>query len=88
MRHLDSPEDVFEDNWMEELGSEVAGGVQDSQQTQPKTKHPNVRTGRPVLAEQPSGSGAQEIVKRVLLGCESTSERTGRLVFQLCASVC
>ena len=82
------PKMSFEDNWMEELGSEVAGGVQDSQQTQPKTKHPSVRTGRPVLAEQPSGSSAQEIDKRVLLGCESTNERTGRLVFQLCASVC
>ena len=82
------PKISFEDNWMEELGSEIAGGVQDSQQTQPKTKHPSVRTGRLVLAEQPSSSSAQEIDKRVLLGCESTNERTGRLVFQLCASVC
>ena len=32
------------------------------------------------MAEQPSGSSAQEIEKRVLLGCESTSERTGRPV--------
>ena len=69
----------FEDNWMKEVGSEVAGDVKDSQQTKPKTKHPSVRTGRPVLAEQPSGSSAQEIVKRVLLGCESTNERTGTL---------
>ncbi len=38
----------FEDNWMKELGSEVAGGSEDSQQTQPKTKNPIVRTGRPV----------------------------------------
>ena len=74
----------FEDNWMKELGSEVAGDVEDSQQTKPKTKHPSVGTGRPVLAEQPSGSSAQEIDKRVLLGCESTNERTGRLVFQKC----
>ena len=35
---------------------------------------------RPVLAEKPSSSSAQEIEKRVLLGCESTNERTGRLV--------
>ena len=28
----------FKDNWMKELGSEVAGGSEDSQQTQPKTK--------------------------------------------------
>ena len=36
----------LKDNWMKELGSEVAGGGKDSQQTQPKTKHPIVRTGR------------------------------------------
>ena len=82
------PPPKISDNRMKELGSEVAGGGKDSQQTQPKTKNPTVRTGRPVLAEQPSGSSAQEIDKRVLLGCESTNERTGRLVFQLCASVC
>ena len=57
---------------MKELGSEVAGDGEDSQQTQPKTKNPIVRTGRPVLAEQPSGSSAQEIDKRSLRGCEST----------------
>ena len=65
---------------MKELGSEVAGGGKDSQQTQSKTKNPIVRTGRPVLAEQPSGSSAQEIDKRVLLACESTNVRTGRPV--------
>ena len=46
---------------MKELGSEVAGGGKDSQQTQPKTKTPIVRTGRPVLSEQQSGSSVQEI---------------------------
>ena len=46
---------------MKELGSEVAGGVKDSQQTQPKTKNPIVRTGRLVLSEQQSGSSVQEI---------------------------
>ena len=65
---------------MKELGSEVAGGGEDSQQTQQKNKNPIVRTGRPVLAEQPSGSSAQEIDKRVLLDCESTNVRTGRPV--------
>ena len=70
----------FKDSWTKELGSEVAGGGKDSQQTQPKTKNPIVRTGRPVLSEQPSGSSAQEIEKRVLLGWESTNERTGRRV--------
>ena len=74
------PKISFKDNWMKELGSEVAGGGKDSQQTQPKTKNPIVRTGRPVLAEQPSGSSAQETDKRFFLGCESTNERTGRPV--------
>ena len=38
----------FPKNRMKELGSEVAGGSEDSQQTQPKTKNPIVRTVRPV----------------------------------------
>ena len=63
------PKISFQDNWMKELGSEVAGGGKDPQQTQPKTPNPIVRTGRPVSAEQPSGSSAQEINKRVLLDC-------------------
>ena len=74
------PKISFKDNWMKELGSEVAGGGENSQQTQPKTKNPFVRTGRPVLAEQPSGSSDQEIDKRVLLECERTNVRTRRLV--------
>ena len=74
------PKIVFKDNWMKVLGSEVAGGGKDSQQTQPKTKNPIVRTGRFVLVEQPSGSSAQEIDKRFFFGCESTNERTGRRV--------
>ena len=53
------PKISFKDNWMKELGSEVAGGGKDYQQTQPKTKNPIVRTRRLVLAEQPSGSSAQ-----------------------------
>ena len=81
MRHLDLLQRfLFKDDWMKELGSEVAGGGKDSQQTQPKTKNPIVRTGRPVLAEQPSGSSVQEIGKNVLFDCESTKLRTGRLV--------
>ena len=67
MRHLD-------------LLRRFAGGGKDSHQTQPKTENPFVKTGRPVKSEQPSGSSTQEIDKRVLLGCESTSERTVRLV--------
>ena len=39
------PKISFKDNSMKELGSEVAGGGEDFQQTQPKTKNPIVRTG-------------------------------------------
>ena len=76
------PKISFKDNWMQELGSEVAGHGESSQQphTQPKTTNPTVRTGRPVSTEQPSSSSAQEIEKRFLLGCESTNEGTGRPV--------
>ena len=74
------PKISFEDNWMKELGSDVAGGSEDSQQTQPKTKNPIVRTVRPVKSEQPSGSIAQEIDKRVLFDCESTNVGTERPV--------
>ena len=68
----------FFNNWMKELGSEVAGGSEDSQPTKPKskTKLPIVRTGRPVQSEQPSGSLTQEIEEGVLFGCESTNVRT------------
>ena len=41
--------------------SEVVGGGKDSQQTQPKINNPIVRTRRPVLSEQQSGSSVQEI---------------------------
>ena len=40
------PKISFKHDWMKELGSEVAGGGKDSQQTQPKTQNPIVRTGR------------------------------------------
>ena len=39
------PKISFKDNWMKELGSEVAGGWKDSQQTQPKTKNPIIKNG-------------------------------------------
>ena len=39
------PKISFKDNWMKELGSEVAGGSEDSQHTQPKNKNPIVSTG-------------------------------------------
>ena len=46
------PKISLRNGWMRELCSEVAGGGKDSQQTQPKTKNPFVRTGRLVSAEQ------------------------------------
>ena len=50
---LPSPKISFKDSRRKELGSQVAGGgKKDSQQTQPKTKNPIVRTGRLVLSEQ------------------------------------
>ena len=42
------PKISFNDNWMKELGSEVAGGSEDSQQTQPKSKTQLIGTARPV----------------------------------------
>ena len=48
------PKISFKDKWMKELGSEVAGGSEDSQQTQPKSKNPLLSTERLVKSEQPS----------------------------------
>ena len=39
------PKISFKNNWMKELGSELAGGDKNSQQTKPKTTNPIVRTG-------------------------------------------
>ena len=73
------PKMSFKDNWMKELGSEVAGGSEDSQQIQPKSKTQLSSTERPV-SEQPPGLLTKEIEKYVLFGCENTNERTGRPV--------
>ena len=70
------PKISLKDNWSKELNSEVAGCSEDSQQTQPKTKNPIVRKGRPVLPEQPSGSSARKIEN--VSNCESANSRTGR----------
>ena len=74
------PKISFEDSWMKELLSEAAGGSEDSQQTQPKSKTQLLSTERPVKCEQPSGSLTQESEKGVLFGCESTNVSTGRPV--------
>ena len=39
------PKISFKDNWMKELDSEVAGGSEDSQQIQPKSKNPIIKNG-------------------------------------------
>ena len=72
------PEISFKDNWMKELGSEVAGSSKDTQRIQPKPKTQLSRTGR-LVGEQPF---TQEIEKDVLFGREGTenSTRTGRPV--------
>ena len=74
------PKISFKDNWMKELGSEVAGSSGDSQRIQPKSKTQLLSTVRPVKSEQPSGSLAQDIEKGVLFGCESTNVSTERPV--------
>ena len=73
------PKMSFKGNWMKELDSEVAGGSEDSQQVQPKSKTQLSRTVRPV-SEQPPGLLSKEIGKDVLFGCESTNARTVRPV--------
>ena len=72
------PKISLRDNWMKELGSEVAGQAEGSQPTQPNPNRIH-RTGRPVMTEQTSRSSAQEIDTRFLLGCESTSLSVERL---------
>ena len=80
MRHLGLLQRFpLKDNWMKELESEVAGGSENSQQIQPKSKTQLSRTVRPV-SEQPYGLLTQEIRKDVLFGCESTNSRTVRPV--------
>ena len=72
------PKISLRDNWMKELGSEVAGQAESSQPTQPNPNSMH-RTGRPVMTEQTSRSSAQEIDTRFLLGCESTNLSVERL---------
>ena len=82
------PKISFEDNWRKELGSEVAGGSEDSQQTQPRTKNPIVRTGRPVFGRatirfECSGNRQTCLAWRRKHQCKNRET-----CFQLCASVC
>ena len=65
---------------MKELGSEVAGGGKDNKPNQ-KIKNQIVRTGRPFLAEQPSGSSAQEIENVSYLVAKAPMKEQGNLFF-------
>ena len=80
------PKISFEDNWMKEFDSEVAGGSEDSQQIQPKSKTQLSRTVR-LVSEPPSGLLTQEIRKDVYkLKNGETCEWT-TIQLELCASV-
>ena len=72
------PKISLRDNWMKELGSEVARQAEVNQPTQPNP-NPIHRKGRPVEAEQRSRSSAQEIDTRFSLNCESTNVSVERL---------
>ena len=80
------PKISFQNNWMKELGSEVAGGGKDSQQTQPKTPNPIVRTGRLVLSQQQFGSSVQEIENVPNLAAKAPMKEQGDL-FSSCVPV-
>ena len=77
---------LFKDNWMKDLGSEVAGDGKDSQPTQPKTKNPIVRTGKVVLSEQQSGSSAKEIENVSYSAAKAPMKEQGDL-FSSCVPV-
>ena len=74
------PKIPLRNNWMKELGSEVARQAEDNQPTQ-QNPNPIFGTGRPVVTEQMSRSSAQEIDTRFSIDCESTNlfvERSGK----------
>ena len=66
------PKISLRNDWMKELGSEVARQSEGSQPTQPNP-NPFHRTRRPVVTEQTSRSSAQEIDTRFSLHCENTN---------------
>ena len=72
MNHLDRLRRVpLRNDWMKELGSEVARQAEENQPTQPNP-NPISRTERPVVTEQTSRSSAQEIDTRFSLDCWNT----------------
>ena len=71
---------------MKELDSKVAGGSEDSQQTQPKNKNPIVRTRRPLLSEQQSSSSVQQIENVSTVTAKTPMKEQGD-VFSSCVPV-
>ena len=72
------PKISLRNDWMKELGSEVARQAEGSQPTQPNP-NPIYRTGRQVVTEQTSRSSAQGIDTRFSLDCENTNLFVERL---------
>ena len=66
------PKISLRNDWMKELGPEVARQAEDSQPTQPNP-NPIHRTGRPVVTKQTSRSSAQEIDPRFSRDCKNTN---------------
>ena len=62
---------------MKELGSEVAGGSEDSQQIQPRSKTQLSSMERLVKSEQSPGLLTLEIEKDVLFGCGKHKLKNG-----------
>ena len=72
------PKISWRNDWMKELGSEVARQAEDNQPTQPNPS-PNHRTERPVVTEQTFRSSAQEIDTRFSLDCKNINLFVERL---------
>ena len=79
------PKFSLKDNWIKELDSNVAGGSENSQQIQPKSKTQLSSTVRPV-SEQPPGLLTKEIGKMSSSTTKNTNSRTVRPV-KSCAPV-
>ena len=72
------PKISLRNDWMKELGSEVARLAEDNQPTQP-SPNPISRTERPVVTEQTFRSSAQEIDTRFSLDSKNTNLFVERL---------
>ena len=72
------PKISLRNDWMKELGSEVARQAEDNQPTQPDP-NPIYRTERPFVTENTFRSSAQEIDTRFSLDCKNTNLFVERL---------